>query len=288
MRTLKMQDAAALLSVSPSTLRNWERRFGYPVPMRSAGGHRHYAHAEIAALRAALEEGLSISSAVGRAREALAGTTPEGLIRALAEQDFVAADAAMEAALALRAVESAVQEVLLHALGDFSRRAPEGGAPWALAGTWASGWLRRALRLCPAPWGPDRVLIGDASREPDLDSLHLRALELFAARAGAPVTTVPVTALDGLPDVLRQLPPGVVLIAGGHHDDDTVARWVYAVHRVVGRPPLARYRRHSHAPPHGGDAALLADVPLDASRQVLAMAAARRSPSAPPMRALGA
>lgn len=42
MRYLKTSEAAALLSVTPSTLRAWERRFGFPRPQRSPGGHRFY------------------------------------------------------------------------------------------------------------------------------------------------------------------------------------------------------------------------------------------------------
>jgi DNA-binding transcriptional MerR regulator len=284
MRTLKMQDAATLLSVSPSTLRNWERRFGYPVPMRSAGGHRHYAHAEIAALRGALEEGLSISSAVGRAREALAGTTPEGLTRALADLDFEAADLAMEAALALRALEPAVQDMLLVSLTDLGAQVTESGAVWALAAAWGGGWLRRAVRMCPAPWGTASVLVGDAGHEPGLDALHLRALELFAARAGAQVTTLPVTALDGLSDVLRRVRPDVVLVAGAHAPDDTVGRWTYSVQRALGRRPLARYRRRVSVATAAGDPALLADAPIDACRQLLELAGTE----AASIRALGA
>ena len=68
-RTLKTSEAAALLNVSPNTLRAWERRFGYPRPQRSPGQHRLYTHGEVAALRDALQDGLSISSAVSRARE---------------------------------------------------------------------------------------------------------------------------------------------------------------------------------------------------------------------------
>src|SRR5881394_178116 len=50
-RTLKTSEAAAVLNVSPNTLRAWERRFGYPKPQRTAGKHRLYTHGEVAALR---------------------------------------------------------------------------------------------------------------------------------------------------------------------------------------------------------------------------------------------
>jgi MerR family transcriptional regulator, light-induced transcriptional regulator len=106
-RTLKTSEAAALLNVSPNTLRAWERRFGYPQPQRSPGKHRLYTHGEVAALRDALQEGLSISSAVSRAREALSADT-NVLVGALHSFELERADGAMEAALALRSVERSV------------------------------------------------------------------------------------------------------------------------------------------------------------------------------------
>src|SRR6202008_5140140 len=75
MRYLKTTEAAALLNVGPSTLRAWEHRFGFPKPRRSPGKHRAYSHGEVVALQAALVEGLSISSAVARARQPLAADT---------------------------------------------------------------------------------------------------------------------------------------------------------------------------------------------------------------------
>src|SRR3954447_8365623 len=100
-RFLKTSEAASLLNVSPNTLRAWERRFGYPRPQRSPGKHRLYTHGEVAALRDALQEGLSISSAVSRAREALS-TDTNSLAGALSAFELERADSAMEAALALR------------------------------------------------------------------------------------------------------------------------------------------------------------------------------------------
>ena len=111
-RTLKTSEAAAVLNVSPNTLRAWERRFGYPKPQRTAGKHRLYTHGEVAALRDALQEGLSISSAISRARESLSSDTST-LVGALQAFELDRADAAMEAALALRSVERSVEEVLL-------------------------------------------------------------------------------------------------------------------------------------------------------------------------------
>src|SRR2546430_10213385 len=121
MRYLKTSEAAALLNVSPNTLRAWERRFGFPKPQRSPGKHRLFTHGEIAALRDALQEGLSISSAVSRAREGLSADT-DALVAVLSSFDRERADAALEATLALRSLERSVEEALLPALDDVADR----------------------------------------------------------------------------------------------------------------------------------------------------------------------
>ena len=54
MGAIRTNAAAAMLGVSPSTLRSWERRFGYPEPRRTAGGHRQFDLNEIEALRSRL------------------------------------------------------------------------------------------------------------------------------------------------------------------------------------------------------------------------------------------
>src|SRR3954447_755680 len=183
-RFLKTSEAAAVLNVSPNTLRAWERRFGYPKPQRSPGKHRLYTHGEIAALKDALQEGLSISSAVSRAREGLSADA-DTLVGALSSFDRERADTAMEAALALRSLEQSVEEVLLPSLEELQRRNGLESAPWAFAARWADDWLRRAQRLAPPPVRPVSLLIGDATRdELDPDAAPWRALELFAARAG--------------------------------------------------------------------------------------------------------
>src|SRR5438874_4795801 len=55
--------AACILGVSTNTLRSWERRYGYPRPRRSSGGHRRYTLDEIQALRQTLAETQNVSSA---------------------------------------------------------------------------------------------------------------------------------------------------------------------------------------------------------------------------------
>ncbi len=243
MRTLKTSEAAAVLNVSPNTLRAWERRFGYPKPQRSPGKHRLYTHGEIAALRDALQEGLSISSAISRARESVAADT-HVLVGALAAYELERADAAMEGALALRSVERSVEEVLLPSLEEIGDRHGTDSAPWALAARWAGEWLLRAQRLSPPASSRPSVVLGDATRDSlDPDALALRALELCTTRLGLRTLTLPITGLAGLGDVLTAYAPRVVVIAGGEENDDDVARWAYRVRAAAGALPVLLFHR---------------------------------------------
>jgi DNA-binding transcriptional MerR regulator len=278
MRTLKTSEAAALLNVSPNTLRAWERRFGYPKPQRSAGRHRLYTHGDIAALHDALQQGLSISSAVSRARETLS-TDGHTLAGALAAFDLDRADSAMEAALALRSVERSVEEVLLPSLHALGVRHGIDSAPWAFAARWADGWLRRAQRLTPPPVGPLTILVGDATRdERDPDALAVRAFELFCGRSGARVTVLPVAGIAGLGEVVDSLCPGAVVIAGSHVADEGVALWAHNVRATAGALPVALFRRGRHdAGVRTTGALILPDTPLGATRALLAVVGDRRA-----------
>jgi MerR family transcriptional regulator, light-induced transcriptional regulator len=271
-RTLKTSEAATLLNVSPNTLRAWERRFGYPKPQRSPGKHRLYTHGEVAALRDALQEGLSISSAISRAREALRADT-HILVGSLNSFELDRADAAMEAALALRSVERSVEEVLLPSLVELGERHGYDSAPWAFAARWAGDWLQRAQRLAPPPTLSVSVLVGNASPDDlEIDVLYMRALELFLSRAGTKVLTLPISGISGLGDLLAAFRPDAVVVAGSHDADDDVARWAYRVRAVAGALPITLFHRSTRSERvRTTGARLLADSPGEAHSELLAV-----------------
>ena len=278
MRYLKTSEAAALLNVSPNTLRAWERRFGYPKPQRSPGKHRLYTHGEIAALKDALQEGLSISTAVSRAREGLSGDA-DTLIGALSSFDRDRADSAMEAALALRSLERSVEEILLPSLTDLEERQGMASARWAFAARWSSEWLRRALRLTPPPVRHVSLVIGDASSdELDPDAPRIRALELLCARAGARLLCLSVRGVGGLGDALTVAEPDAIVVAGAHARDDEVARWAYAARSAAGALPVCLYRREVLRPLRSRTtgAAHLSSSPSEAQSQILELVEAQR------------
>src|ERR671918_2807709 len=109
---IRTNAAAELLGVSPNTLRSWERRFGYPKPRRTQGGHRQYDLTELEALRRALQETHNISSAIEVARQRGEGpSSPMRLVEAFDRFDDQLADRIMEESLALRSIERSVEEL---------------------------------------------------------------------------------------------------------------------------------------------------------------------------------
>jgi DNA-binding transcriptional MerR regulator len=66
-QTVSATDFAALTGVSRERLRTWERRHGFPRPVRAHGGSRRYAVDDVArvvAVRRAVESGVPIPSAI--------------------------------------------------------------------------------------------------------------------------------------------------------------------------------------------------------------------------------
>jgi hypothetical protein len=135
----------------------------------------------VAALRDALQEGLSISSAVSRAREALSADTSV-LVGALSSYELDRADGAMEAALALRSVERSVEEVPAPLAARDRREArlrqrALGPSPPSGPTTGSSARSASRRRRCGPPPCSSATPPGTSSTP---DALALRSLQLFA------------------------------------------------------------------------------------------------------------
>jgi MerR family transcriptional regulator, light-induced transcriptional regulator len=258
MSAIRTNAAAALLGVSPNTLRSWETRFGYPTPKRTEGGHRQFELCEIEALRQALADTGDISSAVSVARERGEGpSTPARLRSAFALFSEEKADRLMEESMAVRSVERTVETVLLpavEALTDNDPAAPTnrdgatghgpGGSPeYCFAWRYATGWLAAAQRVAPPSTRDEGVLILDATRALDVDALYVQALELLVRRAGLRVLTLPVN-LDGarVGNALRALTPQALVLAGQGSTLDAIGRVVYAARQSIAELEVLDYR----------------------------------------------
>jgi MerR family transcriptional regulator, light-induced transcriptional regulator len=234
MSAIRTTAAAAMLGVSPSTLRSWERRFGFPAPRRSEGGHRMFDREDIEALRVALAEAGGLGAAVALARDRGTGpSTPSRLEDALARFDDRAADRLLEESLAVRSVERTVGEVLLPAVDALVARTGAGSPEHGLAFRWATGWLAAAARLAPPATREEGVLVFDASAPPDVDALHVQALELCLRRRGVRVLVLAAgLQSDRLGRAVTALRPGVVVLSGARASLDEVGRLVFAARRA--------------------------------------------------------
>jgi hypothetical protein len=244
MSAMRTNAAATMLGVSPNTLRSWERRFGYPAPHRTEGGHRQFALAEIEALRSAFEQTGEISSAVAIARERGAGPPSHHGLRATFSR-FCAekADLLLEESLAMRTLERTVESVLLGAVESLGEDARDASAEYCFAWRYATGWLAAAQRVAPAATREEGVLIFDATQPLELDALHLQALELFLRRASLRVLTLPVELqANRLHSALRALRPSVIVLGGSSASLDVIARLVYAARQCVGDADVFDYR----------------------------------------------
>jgi len=277
MGCIRTNAAAAMLGVSPNTLRSWERRFGFPEPKRTAGGHRQFELTEIEALRSAFEETHNISSAVSLARDRGTGpATPARLRSALMRFDEGEADRVVEESLAVRSVERTVEEVLLPAVEALDPEGDGAGAEYGFAWRWASSWLAASMRVAPPATAPEGVVVFDASAPPDLDALHAQALELCLRRRGLRTLTLTV-AMDPtrLTRALHAVQPRAVVLTGRRATLDALGRLVYAARRVGG-DAVAVFDYRGALPETGASTVQrLGDRPL-AAREMIADAVARR------------
>jgi len=240
---IRTSAAAGLLGVSPSTLRSWERRLGYPTPDRSDGNQRQYQLAEVEALRDALAETGNISSAVAVARSRGRGpSTPVRLLRAFDNFDEPAADRELEESLAMRTLERTIAELLLPALEQAAAR-PGREVELEHACRWALGWLAGARRLAPPATRPEGILLLDSGSPLGPEAVHVQALELFLRRAGLRVLVLSAALADSrFRNALRALQPRAVVLCGSEASLDVLGGPLRTVLSGERRVRLAGYR----------------------------------------------
>jgi DNA-binding transcriptional MerR regulator len=270
MNGIRTNAAAVMLGISPNTLRSWERRYGFPQPRRSEGGHRQYSLTEIESLRHTLAETHNVSSAISLARERGEGpSTHARLVAAFAAFDEDAANRLLEESLGLRSVERTIEEVLLEAV-SLQREPGAITAEYEFGWRHATGWLSAQRRLAPSATRSEGVMIFDASAPCDLDALHAQALEVVLRRSGMrTLSLTPAIDVTRLGRALRALDPSAVVLTGHRVSLDSIGRLVYAVRSVVREVTVFDYRG---AVPDTGASTVhrLGETPLAARDALLA------------------
>jgi DNA-binding transcriptional MerR regulator len=270
MSGIRTNAAAVMLGISPNTLRSWERRYGFPKPHRSAGGHRQYSLSEIEALRLTLAETHNVSSAISLARERGEGpSTSSRLGAAFTAFDEDTANRLLEESLGLRSVERTIEEVLLDAVK--AQREPDvNTVEYEFGWRHATGWLSAQRRLAPPAVRPEGVMIFDASAPCDLDALYAQALEVVLRRSGLrTLSLTPSIDLTRLGRALRALEPKAVILTGRRVSLDSIGRLVYAIRSVAREVLVFDYRG---AVPDTGASTVhrLGDSPLAARDALMA------------------
>ena len=149
--------------VPAGTLRQWERRYGFPCPERSESGYRLYSEDDIRSIegmRRHIADGIPASRAaelvkqLPRLPDLAHGRPPEALrdalVAALVKLDEEAADRVLGEAHALHPVETVLTDVLQPAMVELGQRWHDGILPTTtehFASSYVHGRLRSLLSL---------------------------------------------------------------------------------------------------------------------------------------------
>ena len=202
-----------ITGIPASTLRSWERRYGWPQPARTASDQRLYSDHDVAVvrfLRRRRAEGMSMAQATGLLDQTWAAGDPEGvpdrLVAALRGFDEPAAEQAFAAAERLLGAEGAALELVPRTVAEVPAEA--GGETAVEVEHFASNFLRRQIvrLLCALPLPRGRpLLVGCGPDEQHelgalLLTLLLRArghrVVYLGARLPGPALARAVSALD--------------------------------------------------------------------------------------------
>ena len=233
--------------IAADTLRAWERRYGLPMPRRSAGGHRLYSRRDIETIKWLMkrqEDGLSISRAVDLWNEQIASgtdpladivqrasastvpvqhkspdTTLDSLrgqwIEACLEFSEFSAEQILNQAFSMFPVEAVCLDLLQKGMSEIGDRWYENSASVQqehFASALAMRRLDALLSACPVPTRREIVLVGCPPDEwhtftPLLLTLLLRRLGLNVIYLGANVPA------DQFSATVKNIKANVVVLA---------------------------------------------------------------------------
>jgi len=226
--------------IAADTLRAWERRYGLPMPQRSAGGHRLYSQRDIETIKWLMKrqtEGLSISRAVDLWNEQLAsGSDPLAVshhenilpvssanletlrrdwLAACFKFDTVAAEQILNQAFAVHSVEIICTEVMmrgLHEVGELWHKGASTVQHEHFASEIAMRRLEALVSASPAPTRTETILVGCPSEE--WHTFPLLLITLFLRRRGWNVIFLgAVVPTERMEETLNAVKPGLVILS---------------------------------------------------------------------------
>ncbi|QRN96091.1 cobalamin-dependent protein [Archangium violaceum] len=217
--TLRIRTIARLTGIREATLRAWERRYGFPRPLRNESNYRVYSRDEVENIRRVaklISEGLAVSEAIAQVRTTPVGELPVGerleerFWSAVMMLDGDEADRVLGEARAAMDARTYCDAFLMPLLREMGMRLDIAREHMA------SALIRQRLRALllaedSPPEGP-RVLL--ACPERDMHEGGLLALGLHLKRKGWRVTLLGAdTPAEALRSACQQVHPDLVALS---------------------------------------------------------------------------
>jgi len=212
--------------VPGGSLRQWERRYGFPNPERSPSGYRYYSESDLAAIirmRDSVAEGIPPSRAAVMAQEerrVAAGARPalelaEELAAALIRLEAESAERILSQANSLHPLDVVLLEVIRPALvriGDLWHAGSIGVATEHFASNFVQGRLRGLLAMLPDQPRGHRVVVACGPGEHH--EMGALILAIMLRRAGFQVIYLGAdTPLTDLVDLAHEQEAEAVLLS---------------------------------------------------------------------------
>lgn len=212
--------------VTASSLRQWERRYGFPKPQRSPSGYRYYSEQDLAMIRrmsALIAQGIAPSRAAAIMQEEPLGTSgaravgdiARDLGEALQGLDLERADRVLSEGFSLHPVEAVMLDVIGPAMvhiGDLWHEGAISVTTEHLASNHIQGRLRSLLGMMPH--APRRHLLLVACAPGEFHELGALILTITLRRAGVDVLYLGAdTPIADLVAMSRSLEPAAVLVS---------------------------------------------------------------------------
>jgi len=188
---LRASEVSSRIGVPVPTIRSWERRYGWPNPRRTEGGHRRYTPEEVKQLLLLRDEvaaGRSARQAVmvlRRMAERHKKRYVDRLVAGALMLDQLKIRSALDEASSTLAVEETIDGVILPALKEIGTKWERGLCDVAgehLASAQIRLWLGAALEQSRPKTAPGILVLSTGPA--DWHSIGLEAFSVFLARGG--------------------------------------------------------------------------------------------------------
>ena len=218
---LTATEVAASIGVPAPTIRSWERRYGWPEPTRTRGGHRRYSAAHVRGLQAIRDEiarGRSPQQAVVLLRRQAArrrGQHVAELVDAAVAIDPWRTRRVLAGLTTVMTVEEAIEGVILPAVREIGLQWERGACDVAgehITTGQIRQWLGQLVQESrPRRPAPTVVLSTGPS---DFHSLGLEAFAVLLSRQGLNVLLLgALTPVESLAQTVRTLQADAAVIA---------------------------------------------------------------------------